>query len=321
MNPFSDQKAEQIIQLGERNLIQSIAEWLGSCSPPSPAGIGDDAAVINLAGTNLVVTIDSLVLDKHFNASTPPSLAGQKLLKRNISDLAAMGAQPSHAVLACLLPTSTSVEWLKGFYLGLREAAEAYSIALVGGDITSTFQDLAFTLTLFGSGAEKSLTRKTSKPGDTLWVTGTLGGSLLGKHLDFEPRLKEGLWLASQTGVTSAMDVSDGLATDLLNLCPDNCSIDVDTDSIPISDAAIERASTTNRNPIEHALEDGEDYELLFTLWPEVHPIEFLTEWKESFSTPLTCIGKINTHPPGGLVQVKYSGSFSHYKGQGYEHF
>lgn len=321
MNPFSARKEKQVLQLGEHGLIRKIKAWLGSCSPEAPYGIGDDAALLNFPVGPVAAAKDCLVYRKHFDDSTPPELAGAKLLNRNISDLAAMGAQPAHALLACLLPPSTSFDWLRQFYLGLKEVAESNSIALVGGDITSTFEDLAFSLTLLGSGAKQPLTRKSAQPDDTLWVTGSLGGSLLGKHLYFKPRLKEGRWLADHPGVTSAIDVSDGLATDLHNLCPQDCNIVLDTDSLPLSEAAHTQARKTNLNPIEHALMDGEDYELLFTLDSAIGIDDFLTRWKQSFSTPVTCIGSIGRLSSEPEKRVQYRGAFKNFKGRGYEHF
>jgi thiamine-monophosphate kinase len=321
MSPFSDQAEKQVCHLGERNLIENISDWLEDCGLPPPAGIGDDAAVIQANEDKLVITKDSLVYNKHFDDQAPPELVGAKLLKRNISDLAAMGATPSYAVIACLLPPSTSILWLEKLYSGLNSTANDHSISIVGGDLTSTFEDLAFTLTLLGPGPTKPLTRKTANPGDTLWVTGSLGGSIVSKHLKFDPRLEEGKWLAQFEGVSSAMDVSDGLAADLLNLCPENCRIELDSDAIPISEDAESLAIKTGSSAIKHALTDGEDYELLFTLDASVHPIEFIQDWKDSFQTPVSCIGKVTTRKSIEETTVQYRDSLKDFNERGYEHF
>ena len=321
MKPFAENRDDQIRDLGERELIEKISEWLGSSTPPSPFGIGDDAAVIKAHPGDLVIAIDSLVLNKHFDEFTPPHLAGAKLLKRNISDLAAMGAIPTEAVIACLLPESTSIDWLKGFYEGLRKTAEDFSISIIGGDISSTFTELAFTLTLIGQSGDRALTRKSGRSGDTIWVTGSLGGSIKGKHLDFEPRLAEGSWLSSHPKVTSGMDISDGLATDLLNLCPIDCKVELETDKIPISDAAKALAEESGGNAIEHALTDGEDYELVFTLDPSCISSDFLHEWNAEFDIPITRIGVLFAKTDTTQEQIGYIGDLTELKSKGYEHF
>lgn len=321
MHPFADKVQDQVSTLGERQLIQRIREWLGPCSPPSPEGIGDDAAVLPGSLDDLVVAKDCLVFNKHFNAETPPHLAGAKLLKRNLSDFAAMGAKPSHVLIACLLPPTTSVEWIEGFYLGILQTANAYSISIVGGDIASTFRDLAFTLTLLGFSGEKPLTRKSAHPGDSVWVTGELGGSIQENHLHFTPRLEEGIWLAKQGIITSAMDISDGLATDLDNFCPDHCTIEINTDALPISQDAKTMAADSGRSAAEHALTDGEDYELIFTLKFEADQKAFLASWNHQFNTRLSHIGTITARESEETPRICYTGSLKTFKGHGYEHF
>ena len=316
MNPFSDQTAKQVRHLRERNLIRKITAWLADCNPPAPEGIGDDAAVIQTNQENLVITKDSLVFMKHFDEKASPELVGAKLLKRNMSDLAAMGATPSHGVIACLLPPTTSVKWLKKFYSGLNTTANKHAISIVGGDISSTFEDLAFTLTLLGPGAAKALTRKTANSGDTLWVTGSLGGSLLTKHLNFEPRVKEGNWLAQFEGVTSAIDVSDGLATDLLSLCPENCRVELDAEAIPITKDAKILAQESKAKVIEQAMTDGEDYELLFTLSGKESKKLLASS---SFPVRLSKIGHIKKS--NGISMQSSNGKLKKIKPVGYEHF
>ncbi len=321
MTPFTDQVDQQVQHVGEQALIRHIEEWLGETNPPSPAGMGDDAAVVPTQVGQRILTKDSLVYGKHFDKTASPEEVGGKLLKRNLSDLAAMGALPGQAVLACLLPPMTSLNWLNGFYTGLRNCAKEFNVTIVGGDISSTFQDLAFTLTLLGTGAENSLTRRSAKNGDTLWVTGSLGGSILKKHLQFTPRLKEGAWLATQPSVSSGMDLSDGLATDLHHLCPPNSIFKIDTDTIPISKDAITLSKESGNEAIHHALTDGEDYELLFTLSSEINPIDFANEWRGQFNTNITCIGKVMTPGTEENHPIQYLGSYSPTTEKGYEHF
>jgi thiamine-monophosphate kinase len=318
MNPFTDQREFQVGHFGERRLIQEMTKWLSDCTPPPPEGIGDDAAVLTTPSKQLAITKDALVYRKHFDEQAPAELAGAKLINRNISDLAAMGAVPSHAVIACLLPPNTSIPWLSQFYSGINQTAKSHNLSIVGGDITSTFNDLAFTLTLLGSIPVRPLTRKSAHPGDTVWVTGHLGGSILGKHLHFKPRLEEGLWLASKTEVTSAMDISDGLATDLLNLCPEDCKIEVQTETIPISEAV---ENYGDDRSIDHALTDGEDYELLFTLDAKTDQLAFLARWRAEFSIPISCVGAVRSRDKDDESRITYLGESTDFSPKGYEHF
>ena len=323
MLPTDSRKERTLSHWGELKLIEKIGQWLGVTSPPSPEGMGDDAAVVENPALQSIITIDSLVYGKHFTEEAPAETIGAKLLKRSISDLAAMGAKPQYAILACLLPPDTSVDWLQAVYSGLKETAEKYEIKIVGGDVTSTHRDIAFSLTLTGySDAIRPLTRKSGLPGDNLFVTGDLGGSSAGKHLHFEPRLSEGIWLASRCDVTSAIDISDGLGIDLLHLVPVDCSIGLDAAKIPISQAAIDISSISGKSPLWHAFNDGEDYELLFTVQSDLEKERFVQDWQKEFNTAVTCIGRLELSGKnkGGDVQLTSSSSKEELLG-GYEHF
>jgi thiamine-monophosphate kinase len=321
MHPITTQEDDQVSHLGERKLIKAITGWLGACSPPPPHGIGDDAAVIPSSQTQTVITQDALVFQKHFDETTHPRLAGAKLLKRNISDIAAMGGKPTTAVIACLIPPNTSLAWIQAFYEGLSTCANRFSISIVGGDVTSTLSDVAFTLTLVGEPGTRILERKTGKSGDSIWVTGSLGGSIRGKHLDFEPRLAEGAWLSNLPSVTSAMDISDGLATDLSHLCPNCCIAEVNTDLLPLSSACLELEALSGKSPIEHALTDGEDYELLFTLDRSVSSKVFLKQWKDTNNLSVTKIGKLVQSDNIDQPKIRFVGSSIPQLKDGYAHF
>lgn len=321
MNPIVDQTEDQVSHLGERALIRAITEWLGDCSPNSPQGIGDDAALILVPQEKSVITKDALVFNKHFDETTSPYQAGAKLLKRNISDIAAMGGKPTHAVVACLIPPTISLKWIQAFYEGLRDCANQFSILIIGGDVASTFKDIAFTLTLVGEPGARTLERKTGNPGDTIWVTGNLGGSILGKHLSFDPRISEGSWLSNFPSATSAMDISDGLATDLIHLCPNNCRAEVNTDHLPLSAASFELEGRSGKTAIEHALTDGEDYELLFTIHRSVSSNSFIKQWKEFSDLPVTQIGTLVKLDDPTQSKIRYIGSAIEGENAGYEHF
>jgi len=293
MTPFSSNLEACIDTLGERELIRNIASWLGESGQSSPSGIGDDTAVIPPSTRAQLITVDSLVYGRHFDDDTAPEAAGAKLLKRNLSDLAAMGGRPGSAVIACFLPPNLSLAWLESFYRGLAKCALTFNTRVVGGDISSSNNDLAFSLTLLGQVQNPPLTRKSTHINDTLWVSGSLGGSLLGKHLNFTPRIGEGGWLAGRSGVSACMDISDGLATDIDHLLASGQEALLEPNSIPVSSAAHELSKTSGKDALCHAMVDGEDFELLFTLTEDVDPVAFSSAWKDAFDTPLSCIGRI----------------------------
>lgn len=292
MQPFTQRRHDSVASLGETGLITSIKRWLGKTSPPSPAGIGDDCAVLASSIAKQVITVDPVIFGRHFDAAISPREVGAKLLKRNLSDLAAMGAQPTAAVVALVLDPSVKVIWLEQFYRGLAHTATRFGVAIVGGDIAQAPGALTASLTLLGRATTSRLvTRTGAKIGDWIYVTGKLGGSLAGHHHRFAPRLAEGTWLSAQSDVRSMMDLSDGLAKDLHALAPLKSSPSLWPAAVPLSAAATALATKTKRSPLEHALTDGEDYELVFTLAKSADRPGFERAWRKKFRTPLTCIG------------------------------
>lgn len=305
MNPFKTTRVGSAAEWGERRLIETIRQWLGDASPPPPEGIGDDCAVFSPgAGNQILVTTDPVLWGRHFDESAAPEEAAAKLLKRNLSDIAAMGGRPRIAVISLLLPPTTSMEWLERFYHGLREGSLRYAVPISGGDISQTDGLLAASMTLIGeTTAGRALTRTGTTAGDRIFVTGALGGSILGHHLSFEPRLPEGQWLAARPEVTAAIDISDGLAKDLPALLPAHGEARLLADAIPVSDSAARMAAKSGRPPLFHALCDGEDYELLVTADAR-SCARLLADWKNAFVTPLTCIGTIEERAPGSVGTV-----------------
>lgn len=299
MNPFQTTRAGSAGEWGERRLIKAIRRWLGDASPPPPEGIGDDCAVfLPGAGSRILVTTDPILWGRHFDENSAPEEAASKLLKRNLSDIAAMGGRPRIAVISLLLPPSTSLEWLERFHHGLRESSLRYTVPISGGDISQTDGLLAACMTLIGeTTAGRALTRAGAAAGDRLFVTGALGGSLLGHHLSFEPRLAEGQWLAARPEVTAAIDISDGLAKDLPSLLPANGEAELLAEAIPISESAKHMAEKSGRPRLFHALCDGEDYELLITVDGQ-SAARLLADWKNAFGTALTCIGTVAPRAP-----------------------
>ena len=295
---------ESIAHLGEVALIQQIRNWLGTVSLPAPAGIGDDCAVLDPpVGAKQIITTDSVSYGQHFDDHVSPEDAGAKLIKRNLSDIAAMGGTPGPAVLALLCGSDVSTCWLERFFNGIRDCCEHYNVKLVGGDISSLSNgNFSAVLTLTGQVQNPKL-RSTAKLGDHIYVTGTLGGSILGKHYQFEPRLAEGQWLSQSMHCSAQMDLTDGLAKDLKSLLPTGTHAALDLDQTPIAAAAHTLSATSGRSALEHAYCDGEDYEFLFTLDTQVNRHAFETQWAEQFPlTELQQIGRIRPSSTDGQL-------------------
>ena len=294
-------RTESIAHLGETALIEKIKSWLGAVNPPSPHGVGDDCAVSDPIAEGLqLTTTDAINYGYHFDDTMTPVAVGAKLIKRNVSDIAAMGGTPKSAVLALLCSSDVSIEWLKDFFLGIKHTCEHYSISLVGGDI-STLRKTSFSAVLTLNGyATKPKLRTSSKIGDSIYVTGALGGSILGKHYQFEPRLAEGQWLSTFPQCHAMIDLSDGLGKDLKALLPEKTAAHLFLDQIPISNAAKQLAQTSGLEELEHAFCDGEDYELLFTLSKDTDQAEFEKSWHKNFpDTQLAHIGSIQSTDTG----------------------
>lgn len=322
MTPFTPHRAQSVAAHGERKLITGIRRWLGRASPASPFGIGDDCAVIPPTKHHQLVTTDPVIWGQHFDVTVSARAAGAKLLKRNLSDIAAMGGRPVAAVVSLALAPQTSIRWLEQFYRGLAACALEHGVKIVGGDITQGPAGFfgAF-LTLHGESAGRLarhslgeggrvVTRSGARAGDWVYVTGSLGGSLLGHHHSFTPRLAEGAWLAGRPEVRAMMDVSDGLAKDLDSLTPDGLMPALSADAIPVSAAARRRARTTGKTPLAHALGDGEDYELLIVVRAGAEQFERV--WRKRFpKLKLSRIGRFvwkNQMPAGVLRLADYHG-------------
>ena len=155
MHPFTPRQRDSVAALGETRLIESIRRWLGNVSPPPPFGIGDDCAVLPASRRRQLVTTDPVIFGRHFDDSVPPCAVGAKLLKRNLSDLAAMGARPTAAVVSLALDPRVSTRWLEQFHRGLAAVARRFSVAVVGGDVAQSDGFLGAFLTLFGEAAAR----------------------------------------------------------------------------------------------------------------------------------------------------------------------
>lgn len=304
MHPLTQRPRDSVSALGEERLITQIRLWLGRASPRPPFGIGDDCAVLPTALGRQLITVDPVIFGRHFDATVPPRAVGEKLLKRNLSDLAAMGGRPTAAVLALTLDARVSRRWLEQFYRGLAACAHRYHVTIVGGDISQADGIVAASLTLLGEATgPRFVTRTGARVGDWIFVTGVLGGSLrTGHHHRFVPRLAQGAWLARQRTVRAMMDVSDGLAKDLPALTPARAEPALAAASIP------RRAGCDLRA----ALSDGEDYELVFALSGRANPAAFQRAWRRAFPrVRLSCLGQfvpLGQAPADAVRLAHYSG-------------
>lgn len=271
--------------------------------------LADDAAVLDLpAGRRLVIAADAMVEGVHYLPDDPPETIGRKLLRVNLSDLAAMGAAPLGYLMTTVLSRGTPDDWIAGFARGLAEDQRAFALTVLGGDTAATPGPTCLSLTILGTVAPGSvLTRAGAGPGDDIWVSGTIGDGALGLkvlrgevpgdaagHLARryrlpEPRLTLGQAIA---GLASAgMDVSDGLVQDLGHLCrAAGCAAVIDAASVPLSDAA-RHLVTGDPALLASVLTGGDDYELLFAAAPDAAAA--LRAAALRAGTPITRIGRM----------------------------
>jgi thiamine-monophosphate kinase len=298
----------------------AIVEWFARQSKLSksefPIGIGDDMAEVRLGpDTTVLITTDMLTEGVHFELEKCTlEQAAYKAIAVSISDCAAMATLPTAAVVSVAMPKEFGQEELKRLYTGIASACKKYGCELVGGDITSWKSKGPFVISaamLSRPAVGKPIQRSGARAGDCICVTGELGGSDSGRHLEFEPRVKEALKIASMVEVHSMIDISDGLSSDLNRICSaSGAGAIIEEEKIPISKPASRKV-----NPLESALNDGEDFELLFTL-SEEECETLLGQW--NMETGISCIGSIGD---SGKMEIKMSnGDIKELKAGGYDH-
>ncbi len=286
--------------MNEFSFIDYLKKKISSSRQVS-VGIGDDAAVLSIAKKrHLVVSTDVIVegVDFVLKKLSPEKIA-RKALTINLSDLAAMGAKPTAFVITIGKPKYISTAWLKRFYDGLLKIAREYGVACVGGDF-STSKEFFASVAIFGEARpHQVIARAGAKVGDWIGVTGTLGGSILRKHYDFSPRVKEGEFLAGGKFVNSMIDISDGLVQDFMHILQaSKVGAVLDLDKIPVSSDAKKLSRGNSAQALKRALSDGEDFELLFTVSLR-QKLMLERAWKKRFSkVPLSWIGKIEGKKP-----------------------
>ena len=308
--------------MNEFQLIARLTRSLPS-NPVVVVGPGDDCAVLDLGGDRqLLLKTDAVVEGVHFTAGTEPERIGHKALARCLSDIAAMGGTPTAALITLGLPKNFDAGRIEKIYAGLNALAVRTGTAIVGGETTSNPDRLLISISMLGTVPRgKALLRSGAKVGDAVFVSGELGGSLQGRHLDFEPRLAEGAWLAESGLVHAMMDVSDGLAGDLRHILQaSGVGAVLLSRSIPITREARLQAKgdSSSKPPLLAALTDGEDFELVFTVASR-DAVKVLDGWRARFpDLRLTCIGRI-TEEPG--LRLRDEHGLRGFNGGGYVHF
>jgi thiamine-monophosphate kinase len=306
---------------------QQFVDWLQANLPASRhlrIGVGDDAAVLAwTAGRDMVVTTDAVTDQVDFVLSeVEPALVGRKALGVNLSDLAAMAAEPVAAVVSLVLPRHGSgkrdaLQLATELYRGMLPLAEEFDLAIAGGDTNTWDGPLAISVTAIGQTTPRGpLLRSGARPGDQVLVTGRLGGSILRRHLTVEPRIREALLLHARYELHAGMDISDGLALDASRLASaSGCGMAISLADVPVSADAERLAKSTGRSSLEHALGDGEDFELLLTAPPEAAE-QMVRE--QPLGVPLTRIGTCVKE--AGLWQRSGDGAIKPLPPTGYQH-
>ena len=298
----ADMSGRMLSEIGEAAIISGIRGMNGCDAGRNGvlAGIGDDCAVVQPeAAEDLVLKVDPVIMGRHFSAGDSPYDVGRKAMGRVLSDIASMGARPRWHLVGLAAPPHTDGGYIDGIYEGVASMAGKYGSVLVGGDTSCSD---VISINVFGCGAlphGAARLRSGAEPGDTIYVTGELGGSFAsGRHLRFEPRVREGIWLRDRANAMT--DVSDGLAADLWHIAEESdVNAFIAASLIPYSPAALGAP-----DPAAAAFFDGEDFELLFTV--PASDANFNSDWKSAFPdlrcTPIGVIGEKSGNP-----FVKYS--------------
>ncbi len=297
--------------IGEFGLIKRLSQGI-KLDRSVIKGIGDDAAVIKCPGNKaLLFTSDMLIEGVHFSLKdAKPFEIGWKALACSVSDIAAMGGVPRYCLVSLGLPPDLDSKFVESIYKGIKKLAGIFKINIVGGD-TNTSDKIIIDVFLAGYAQRQNVIyRSNARSGDVVAVTGRLGNSYLSKkHLAFMPRLTEAQFLARNFKINSMIDISDGLSSDLNHILEKSRKgALIFEENIPLSKGA----------RLENALNDGEDFELLFTL-PKNEALR-LAKKTEKLTFPVSFIGFI-LNKPKRLVIKKKSGGFSTIKSKGFKHF
>ncbi|MDD4169382.1 MAG: thiamine-phosphate kinase [Desulfotomaculaceae bacterium] len=327
----------EINKLGEEKIIDLINSKVSTPNSSIVAGIGDDAAVIDTGNRYEIITTDMLIEKVHFNLSfTDAYHLGRKSLAINLSDIAAMGGEPLYYLVAISLPGHTKVQFVEEFYQGMQDLALTHGAHLIGGDTVGAEDKIAISVTVTGQvKKDEVIFRHGASPGDLVYVSGFLGDSAAGlkvmlkglrgrlapeiesylikRHVDPEPRLHLGRQLAVNRLASALNDISDGLVKKLWEIAlSSQVLIQIDPETIPISDQLGRFSRQLNISPIDLALHGGEDYELLFTVPPEQEALLY------KHQLPVKKIGQVIAKAEQGEVYQQDGHLLSD---EGFKHF
>ena len=291
--------------VGEDRLLELLLSKL----PGNPAvvlGAGDDCAVVDSGKRSALglLKTDCLVEGIHFAKDTPPRQVGWKAMARPLSDFAAMSGVPQFALVTLIVPGTRNLSWVRQLYRGIENAARRFEVAVVGGETSNIQGPAVISISVTGFVEKKRwVGRAGGKPGDELFVTGRLGGSLRGSHLTFVPRIEESRWLTKNFRVHAMMDLSDGLGADLPRLArASRVGFELDRAALPLN-----RGCT-----IRQAISDGEDYELFFAISPK-DARSLAARWRKKFpNVPLTRIGNLDS--AFGIRHSAFPKGYVHFK-------
>ena len=269
------------------------------------AGTGDDCAVVDLGGKGKLSLLktDCVVAGVHFSAKTDAESVGWKAMARTLSDFAAMSGVPQFALVTLIAPRATKIAWVKKLYRGLNKAAQKFGVTIVGGETSSTRGPIVVSVSAIGF-AEKDrwVSRAGGKSGDALFVTGRLGASTRGHHLRFTPRIAESRWLTKTFLIHAMMDLSDGLGADLPRLArASKVGFKIDIKKLPLAAGA----------NIDNAINDGEDYELLFAISPRQGD-RLQKAWRKKF--PRLSLTRIGSLSQLSTLSSQLSGGYVHFQ-------
>ena len=325
-------------KIGEFGLLEKIRRKIRRRSHHIKIGVGDDCAVVASSNRDLLTSTDMLIENVHFDMKYfSPEMIGKKAIAVNLSDIAAMGGTPLYILISIGIPASTPVQFAEKLYVGFENMAKKYNCCIVGGDISKSINGLIICITIFGEIKKNAFIKRSgAKIKDKIFVTGNLGDSAAGlkilkrdnhrkknkiieKHLYPKPRLKEGQILAEKVGVSSMIDLSDGLASDLERICEESkCGARIYLNKIPLSSDLRSLEKSINLNMLDYALFGGEDYELLFTV-NEKRIAQLEKQWQK-LKISVTNIGEI-LDKKHRIILVYPDGREEPLSKRGYDHF
>lgn len=314
---------KNISEIGEFGLIERIKKIVPKATEDNILlGIGDDTAIIKITAEKwLLATCDIQIEDTHFRLRHgSPYQIGRRAMTVNLSDIASMGGKPAYALVSAGLPPNLEVKGFDDLFKGMSDALAEHSAFIIGGNLAHTSDKIIIDVFLLGEiSPNQILLRSGAKPGDRIFVTGTLGASAAGfyvlenyqkdypqkfahlvhSHLDPVARIEAGMAIAKSDYATSMIDISDGLAGDLKHICDDsNVGAEIVEKNIPLPEAIDELADTISKSKVDLALHGGEDYELLFTMQSNT-PSSLIEKIAAEAKVKITEVGRIISKEEG----------------------